>query len=354
MSKYYFLKVKEVVRETSDTVSIHFWHPLNELIRYKTGQFLTVLLPLAPDQQKIRRSYSFSSSPFTDVSPAITVKQVPEGLASGFLVTQVKPGDILEVMEPAGTFVIEPDESQKRRIFLIGAGSGITPLISIAKSILIVEPDSSVVLIYGNRRLQDIIFRDKLNALQQKYPERLHLVHSLTQPPPGWTGATGRLTKNHLIQLLEQFPLQEEDSRFFLCGPEEMMADAKRALSVLGVANRQILQESFATRHTTEERAAEHTGGPRTARIVTIRYEGEEFQLAIPPHQSILETALENDIDLPYSCQAGMCTACLGRVLSGKVFMDEYDGLSEAELQEGFILTCVAHPDSDDVIIEVD
>lgn len=357
MSKYYHLKVKEVVQETADTVTIHFWHPWNEMVRYKPGQYLTVLWPAA-DGSKLRRSYSLSSSPYTDISPAITVKEIAGGAVSGDLVSGVKEGDVIEVMQAAGTFFLEPDAEQERTVFLLGTGSGISPLISIAKSILIVEPDSKVVLIYGNRRKETIIFRAAILSMQEKYQDRFRVIHSLTQPGPGWEGHTGRLTREKLTEILLPYAASARlpTSRFFICGQEEFMEEAALALEMMGVNKEAISRESFyINRDILENELPEQ---PETDisrdRTILLRYEGEEHNLEVGAHQTVLEAALENDIDLPYSCQAGMCTACLGRIVQGKVTLDEYDSLTEAELKEGFILTCVAHPTTDDVIIEVE
>ena len=358
MSKYYFLKVKEVQAETPEAVTIHFWHPLNEVVKYKPGQFLTLLL--AQNDTKIRRSYSMSSSPYTDVSLAITVKRIEGGVASTYLTTQVKEGDVLEVMEPMGTFTPPLDAEQARTVVLIGAGSGITPLMSIAKSVLMVEPESRVVLLYGNRTEESIIFKDQLAALQAKYKERFTLIHTLTQPSPDWTGEVGRLNKTHLLKLMESLPaLDKATTDYYLCGPDGLMEEAKRALDILAIPTERVHKESFgsATSNNSDNdvlAAASDTDDSLQVRTVTIFYEGSEYKLAVAPHQTVLEAALEHDIDLPYSCQAGMCTACLGRCVSGKVQLDEEDALSKAELEAGFILTCVAHPLTDDVVLEVE
>ena len=357
MSKYYHLKVKEVVRETADTVSIHFWHPWNEVVQYKPGQYFTILWPAAGDA-KLRRSYSLSSSPYTDISPAITVKEITGGAVSGHLASDVREGDILEIMQATGTFFLEPDADLERTIFLFGTGSGISPLISIAKSVLVVEPESSVVLVYGNRRKETIIFFETILRMQEKYKERFQVIHSLTQPPPGWEGHTGRLTKDKLENILQPYAelVRLPESRFFICGQEEFMDEAMLALETLGANKEAVSRESFYINRDIVE--SEPPAQPETdmlqERTILLRYEGEEHKLRIGAHQTVLEAALESDIDLPYSCQAGMCTACLGRTLQGKVVLDEYDSLTEAELKEGFILTCVAHPVTDDVIIEVE
>jgi len=357
MSKYYHLKVKEVVRETADTVSIHFWHPWNEVVQYKPGQYFTVLWPMK-DGTKLRRSYSLSSSPYTDIAPAITIKEIAGGAVSGPLASDVKEGDTIEIMQAVGTFFLEPDPDQKRTIFLLGTGSGITPLISIAKSVLIVEPESRVVLIYGNRKKQNIIFAETILSLQEKYNDRFKVVHSLTQPAQDWEEQVGRLTKDKLNEILQPYAEQIRlpTSRFFVCGQDKFMDEAILTLEELGVNGEFISKESFYTNRdfTENEESVPIETDRLQDRTILLRYEGEEYNLRVGAHQTILEAALENDIDLPYSCQAGMCTACLGRALNGKVILDEYDSLTEAEVKEGFILTCVSHPLSDDVVVEVE
>ena len=355
MSKYYFLKVKEIEKETQEASTIHFWHPLNEVVAYRPGQFLTILLPV--DDKKIRRSYSMSSSPYTDVSLAITIKRVPGGYASNLLLDSIKVGDTLEVMEPMGAFFPKQSDDQTRQVVFVGAGSGITPLFSILKSVLMVEPESEVFLIYGSRNEDSIIFKNKLEALQAKYGERFKVVHTLSQPSENWEGEKGRLNKSHLLKIVEKLPtLNKAEAEFFLCGPDDMMEEAHRALSILAIPDNKIRKESFLTATAAQpgEVTLEEEDDTLKTREITLFYEGAEYKLPVKPHETVLEAALNMDIDLPYSCQAGMCTACLGRCTSGKVHLDEEDALSEAELNEGFILTCVSHPMSDDVIIEVE
>ncbi|QRR02927.1 ferredoxin--NADP reductase [Dyadobacter sandarakinus] len=353
MSKHYFLKVKEVEKETDEAVTIHFWHPINEVVAYRPGQFLTLLLP--DGDKKVRRSYSMSSSPYTDVSPAITIKRVPGGYASNWLADYVKPGDVLETLEPAGNFFPKQADDQTRQVVFIGAGSGITPLFSILKSVLIVEPESEVFLLYGSRNEELIIFREKLQALQMKYANRLHIVHTLSQPVESWEGQRGRLNKTHILKIMESLPaLNPQNAEYYLCGPEDLTHEAKSALEILSVPEAHIRKESFATASSAEPGAVTTEDDAVKTREITLFYEGTEYKLPVKPHETVLEAALNMDIDLPYSCQAGMCTACLGRCVSGKVHLDEEDALSKAEREEGFILTCVSHPMTDDVIIEVE
>jgi ring-1,2-phenylacetyl-CoA epoxidase subunit PaaE len=351
--KYYHLKVKEVIRETSDTITITFWHPLSETIKYQPGQFLT-LMPTINDQ-KVRRSYSMSSSPITDASPAVTVKRVAGGLVSNWLIDNVKEGDFIEVAEPMGKFVVEIDANNARQIVLIGAGSGITPLMSIAKSVLQGEPQSQVVLLYGNRNEESIIFRNQLELLQAKYAGRLTIKHALSQATDDTIGTIGRLNKTQIIKFLEAIKdLKTASAQYFLCGPDGLMDEAKQALSVLGVASTQVHHESFVTTTTAGQVSEKEDDGSLRTQEVTVIYEGSEYKFVVEPHQTILEAALDLDIDLPYSCQAGMCTACLGKCTSGKIQLDEEDGLTDKELKAGFILTCVAHPLSSGVVIEID
>jgi ring-1,2-phenylacetyl-CoA epoxidase subunit PaaE len=352
--KHFHLKVKEVIQETPEAVTITFWHPLSEMIKYHAGQFLTVLLTI--NGEKVRRSYSMSSSPHTDTAPAVTVKRVPNGLVSNWLIDNVKVDDFLEVLEPMGHFMVQPDARNARTVVLIGAGSGITPLMAIAKSILKIEAESRVVLLYGNRDEENIIFKAQLDALEQQHGERLVVKHSLSQPKGAWLGATGRLNQTQILRFIEGIAgFKATQAEYFLCGPEGLMDEAKGALKVLQVPDEQVHKESFATATTHHPvQAADEDDGSLKTQEVTVLYEGTEYKFAVEPHQTILEAALELDIDLPYSCQAGMCTACMGKCTSGKIHLDEEDGLTKAELAAGYILTCVAHPLTKGVILEIE
>jgi ring-1,2-phenylacetyl-CoA epoxidase subunit PaaE len=352
--KYFHLKVKEVIRETADAITISFWHPLNEMIKYEPGQFLTLILTI--NGHKVRRSYSMSSSPQTDASPAITVKRVPGGLVSNWLNDYTKEGDFIEVAEPMGSFKTTADTRNSRSVVLIGAGSGITPLMAIAKSILKVENESRVVVLYGNRDENSVIFEKQLAAMCGQYGTRLQVEHSLSQPAISWAGHRGRLNKTQIIRLLENIKdIAATSAEYFVCGPTGMMDEAQRALDILGVSTSQIHKESFVTTASVGDVATkEEADGSLKTREITVIYEGSEYKFDVAPHQNILEAALDLDIDLPYSCQAGMCTACMGKCTSGSIKLDEEDGLTAAELKAGFILTCVAHPLSDGVIIEIE
>jgi ring-1,2-phenylacetyl-CoA epoxidase subunit PaaE len=352
--KTYFLQVKEVAHETSDSVTIYFWHPLSEQIKYKAGQFVTVIVPAGEAGKKVRRSYSMSTSPHSDTSIGITVKRVSGGLVSNYLNDNVKVGDFLEVVEPMGNFYAEPDADKARHIVLFAAGSGVTPLMAIAKSILKMESGSRITLIYGNRSEESIIFKQKIDELQNQYGNRFNVQHLLTRPSDFWVGHKGRISQGMAIRLMKEADTDFAKDEFYLCGPIGMMEDVIAGLGIYNVSKERIHKENFHTAIAdSDDDSADEEDSLKT-QTVKVKYEGEEYEFEVKPHQTILEAALDLDIDLPYSCQAGMCTACMGKCTEGKVKMDEEDGLTEKEIKQGYMLTCVAHPLTKDVVIEID
>jgi ring-1,2-phenylacetyl-CoA epoxidase subunit PaaE len=257
-------------------------------------------------------------------------------------------------MEPMGHFSPELNASNARHVVLFGAGSGITPLLSIAKSVLTIEPNSKVTLIYGNRIQEGIIFKKLLDNMEIKYAGRLEVQHILSQPNELWVGQTGRIGQGKAIHCVRELRINVANTDFFICGPEGMMEEVQKALKLLGAPSERVHQEHFFVSHEESPMPIEEEDGSLKAQLVTVHYEGSEYQVEVKPHQTILEAFLDHDIDLPYSCQAGMCTACMGKCVQGKVKMDEEDGLTDKEIQQGYVLTCVAHPMSKDVVIEVE
>lgn len=347
--KTYFLQVQKVVRETEDAVSIHFWHPLSEQIKYTSGQFLTLIVPDG-NGKRVRRSYSISSSPFNDSAVAITAKRVAGGIVSNYLNDFVKAGDFLEVIEPMGRFTYEPGLEKDGNIVLIGAGSGITPLFSILKTVL-KSSDASVLLIYGNRTDTDIIFKKELYELESKYQGRFKILYILSRPPQNWVGHVGRINQSNAIWFMKENQVDFAKDLFYMCGPNDMMDELGKVYRLFDVPEHHIFYERFNA--PMEDMDLDEVES-LVKREITIVYNGETISLVVEPHQTVLEAALEQDIDLPYSCQAGMCTACLGKCVQGSVKMNEDEGLTDKEKAEGYILTCVSHPISENVIIEVD
>ena len=346
---YFNLTIKEVVKETADAVSIVFEQPENKL-EYRSGQFLTLIENI--EGKEARRSYSLSSSPYTDDDLAVTIKRVPGGLLSNYLNDNAKAGSTMRVMEAMGNFTTEYKASNKRHIIMFAGGSGITPIMSIAKSTMVKEPESIVSLIYCNRDIDSIIFKEQLAQMEREDEGRMHVIHVLDNAPLEWQGASGLLNHEMLTKLLERIPdWGNEKTTYLMCGPEGMMQNIDTLLAQQSIPANRIFKESFVV-GTINKKESESSDKLQT-RDVTIVYDGEEHQITVKPKSFILETALDAGIDLPFSCQSGLCTACRGKCVSGEVRMDEEEGLSEAEKEQGYVLICVGHPLTDDVRIEI-
>lgn len=347
---YYDLRVKEVVRETEDAISIVFEIP-GERINYKAGQYVTLIMQI--DGQEVRRSYSLSSSPETDENLVVTVKKVEGGNVSRYLNHELKPGDKIRVMQPLGKFTTEFDESHERTLLLFAGGSGITPLISILKTLLASEPKSNAILIYQNRNLQSIIFKNLIDSLAAKYPDAFTVIHVLSKPEKSWQGKSGRITANMVKNIVNETGFSLHNADVFFCGPAGMMDTAELVMKELGVEKSRCYKESFvATPSKKEDTGSKEESQNETSRVI-ISVDGEENTVMVKRDEFILETALDNDIDVPFSCQSGLCTTCRGKLISGKVRMEDPDGLSDDEIAQGYILTCVSHPDSNEIRIEI-
>ena len=353
--RYHELVVKDIVKETPDTISIVFEHPATGPIQYKSGQFLTLIAPV--NGKEVRRSYSLCTSPFVDRDLAVTVKRVEGGLLSNWLADNLRKGARMKVMEPMGQFTTEYSADRKRHLIMFAGGSGITPMMSIIKSILTKEPNSIVSLIYCNRDIDSVIFKETLDEMQTRDEGRLHVIHVLDNAPMNWQGYSGLLNHEMLTKLFERIPdWGIENTTYLMCGPEGMMKNVDSLLEMRHIPKDKVFKESFVQGIIDKDQKKEEivTGKEELKeREVTIRYDGQEYKVMVPPDKGILESALDQGIDLPYSCQSGLCTACRGKALSGKVKLDEEEGLSQSERAEGYVLTCVGHPLTDDVVIEI-
>ncbi|MDH3709047.1 MAG: ferredoxin--NADP reductase [Cyclobacteriaceae bacterium] len=346
---YYNLQVKDIVQETADAITIVFHQPVPAM-EYRSGQFLTLIADI--NGKEVRRSYSFCTAPGIDEDLAVTVKRVKDGLMSNFLPDHIKVNDQLRVMEPMGHFTTELNAENKRHVIMFAGGSGITPFMSHIKSLLIKEPQSIISLIYANRNIGSIIFKDELERIQTENQGRFHVIHILDEAPLNWQGPSGLLNPEMLKEILERIPdWGPENTRYLMCGPEGMMRNINTCLTDYGVSSGDIYKESFVAPTIDKEEAP--VDDTIKALEVSVIYDGEEHSFTVEPGTTILETALDLDIDLPYSCQSGLCTACRGKLLSGQVKLDEEEGLSDSEREEGYILTCVGHPITDNVKIEI-
>ncbi|GAB4410316.1 MAG: phenylacetate-CoA oxygenase/reductase subunit PaaK [Bacteroidia bacterium] len=368
--RYYPARIEEIRDETPDAFSLVLHNPDPVVFRYQAGQYLTLKVQTAGDT--LRRAFSLSSSPATDRYLRITIKRLPGGRVSNYLRDHLRPGDSIEVLPPMGNFTFSPLPERSRCYVLIGAGSGITPLFSILKTILSNEPLSRVRLWYGNRDQDSIIFAEELTRLGRTYGDRLHVHHTLSQPQPGWKGYTGRLDTQRIYDLLSELFMEDELRKtYYVCGPEGLMDAAERAFDKHAVHPGDVLRERYAAPAPTEaevERAyqernatqadeeSELSDGTQTYvlqhRQVEVVLYGQSHRIDVAPNQYVLDAALDAGLDPPFACQSGICTTCRGLLRKGTVAMDETEGLSAAELQAGYILTCQSHPLDDDVAIE--
>ncbi len=358
--QFYPLVIKQITPETADAVTLDFDIPadLAELFRYKPGQYVTLRLPGA--EPEVRRSYSMSSSP-AENRLAVTVKKVPGGKASTYLHDQLKSGDSLEVAPPEGRFYPKLSPEQRRTYYLFGSGSGITPLMSIAKSVLEQEPMSAVFLLYGSRDEENIIFKDALEKLSTRYEGQLFIEHVLSKPKKetvgaglfglfkktatNWNGRTGRINAKTVADFMDEHPPHgpETDSRYFICGPGDMPDTVKAALLIRGAASDQVFVEHFVSATHVPGDIAAGKGGKRVA--VTLK--GDRFHIQVPEGATILDVLVKEKYDPPYSCTAGACSTCMAKVVSGSVKMEACYALDDAEVQAGFCLTCQAKPETE-------
>lgn len=354
VNPYLPLKVREVVRETEDTVTLYFEQP-EPFLDYKPGQFLTLVMDF--DGKEQRRSYSLCTSPFVDPFPGISVKRVPGGLFSNFLNEKIFPGKTINILKPLGHFTTEFHSKNRRHFFLIAGGSGITPIMGILKSVLVNEPNSIITLIYNSRNEEQIIFKNQLDLLEKANSDRLKVIHNLSQPSENWTGLKGRLSPALLKGLFAKAEYEERyEEVYFVCGPDGIMKMTREVLEELGVDQDRIHQESFysAAAHQAHEDALAGINKGILSRDVKIVLEGQEHLVTVSPGKTVLESGLAAGLNMPYSCQSGLCTACRGKVLSGQVKMDEDAGLSAKELAAGYVLCCVSRPLTDDIKITIE
>lgn len=347
--RYQILTIRAVIDVAKDAVNVVFEKPEADF-QYKPGQFLTIIKEI--NGKKIRRAYSLCTTPFEDEYPAVTVKRVPGGMMSNHINDEFKAGDQVEVMNPMGMFITEFDAEAERQVVFLGGGSGITPLYSLLRSILIKEPKSKVALVYGNRSEEYIVFKKELADLKEKYGQRFELVHILEEDAHGLAKVTGRPSVGIMSDVVKAFNVTSE-TEFFICGPEPMMDIAFDGLKVLNIVDDKIRKESFDAGKTSPSVVVEEAPSGAGTSDVTVLLYGEEYVFKAKKSESILDAGLNQSIDMPYSCQSGLCTACRAKCIEGKVSLDDAHGVSQAEIDEGYVLLCVGKPLTDKVKVEV-
>ena len=345
MSKFHSLIVSSLKSLTNDSVAISFDTLDNELFRFIPGQYITINHQINGEQ--VRRAYSICSMKNEGIT--IGVKKVEQGRMSTFLTTNLKVGDKLEVMPPSGNFTIK---AEPNHIIGICAGSGVTPILSMLKTELAKENPTKFTLIYGNKTQDSTMFKDELKILQANYPEQLkiHWVYSREQV----AGTIhGRIDKNTLQQLINIFPSLKSAEDYFICGPGEFIDNANDLLLLNKINQNKINIEHFTS--VIKEDINYDNNSDEIIANVMVTVDGEDFEFTLSSKEkTILDAAMEQGADVPFSCKGAVCCTCKAKVMEGKVIMDQNFALSDEEVAEGYVLGCQSHPASENVVIDFD
>lgn len=336
-------RVVSIHRETPDAVSVVLEDLAGARFEYLPGQFFT--LCAAVDGAHLRRAYSASRPPSPDGTLRITVKRVADGVVSTWVTTRLAEGDVVELLGPSGSFVVA-DPAAAQHLVLIGGGSGVTPLYAIAASVLAAPGDARVTMLYGNRAEPDVIFAGELSALASRHGDRFMLLLALQSPHEGFEGLAGVLDEAAVTSALDRIEERELPRVYYLCGPTPMREAARRALVALSVDPARIHEEVYASPHRALDSDARDA-------LITLRIKGRARELKVQAGETILDAALREGIDMPYSCAMGGCGACRCERLSGEVVMESPNCLTDEERAAGSVLTCVGRPEGPGVVLEV-
>ncbi len=344
------LTVEKIIKETDDAVSVVFKNPgFFKRIKYKPGQFLTLKLPI---KNKIEnRAYSLSSSPWIDKFLRITVKKVENGLVSNFICNELKEGQKIEIEKPMGNFFVSPSQRNEKQYVMLAGGSGITPIYSIIQSVLKKETKSKITLIYANRSEASIIFKKEINALAEDFPEKIkvhHLVDVKSSSDEALNYHNKRFDESLLDSIMEIDELTYDRSDFLLCGPEGFMDAVLAVLNNKNVAPERIKKEAFSV---DLSKLIVTSGVTDVTSTVKVNGVGGNDTIQVGKGKTILQAALDQDVAIPYSCRSGMCSSCKAICKSGTVSMIDGHLLPQSEVDQGFILTCVAFPQTEEVEI---
>jgi ring-1,2-phenylacetyl-CoA epoxidase subunit PaaE len=356
LAAFHRLEVAQVRPETPAAVSLVFAVPagLSAAYRFEPGQHLTLRTQL--HGVETRRSYSVCAG-LDDGELRIAVKRVEDGVFSRWLSDTVKAGDRIDVMTPQGRFGLRPDPLAARTYLAIAAGSGITPVISIVRSVLARERRSRVVLLYGNRTTQSIIFKEALEDLKDRFLDRFSLLHVLSRERQELALLNGRIDADKIATVLRRLVPADRIDQAFLCGPAGLIEQSRASLLRGGVSAARIHVEHFTIdglprsfRHPSRTK----TEGDEPGATVRVRLNGVEHGVALLAGESILEAGLRHGLDMPFSCRAGMCCTCRAMLTQGKVEMDQNYSLEPWELQAGYVLTCQARPVTPNLVVDYD
>ena len=349
MAHFHTLSIKHILRQTDKCVTISFSVPeqLKQNFSFIAGQYIT--LKTVINGEEVRRDYSLCSSP-KNGELTVAVKEVEHGTFSKYANNTLKEGDAIDVAEPQGRFTFTPDSSKTRTVAAFAAGSGITPVLSIAKTVLEEEPNSTFILVYGNKTSKDTIFFNELLKLHHNYKDRFYIkfVFSQAQEPDALFGRIEKSTVNLIVK--NKYKHTTIDA-FYLCGPEAMIHTVKDVLTQNNISKDRVFFELFKVAKT--EQAIENSVNKGETEIKVI-VDDEEETFVMSQSQTILEAALDKDIDAPYSCQGGICSSCIARITEGEATMRQNNILTDNEVAEGLVLTCQAHPTSSKIVVDYD
>jgi ring-1,2-phenylacetyl-CoA epoxidase subunit PaaE len=360
--KFHDLPVSNITPEAAGAVAITFQVPedLRSGFNFKAGQFLTLRATI--DGNDVRRSYSISSSQNSYVQNGtleVGIRPVQGGVFSNWAATQLKVGDVLRVMPADGRFIVQ----RPRAIHRVGfaAGSGITPILSILASTLEEQTESKFTLVYGNRRMDSVMFNEALQDLKDRYPNRLTLIHVLSRQAQEVPLLEGRIDEAKVKEIVRSLLPAASMDEVFICGPEAMIEATEKALLEVGVPERNIRTERF-TSPTLEALPADarkqvvlgHAPESKGDVALTIVLDGKKHQMQMSATDKILDVALAAGLDLPYSCKGGVCCTCRAKVMHGSVEMEKNFTLEKWEAEQGFVLSCQAKPTSKEVVMSFD
>ena len=344
MAKFHPLKIKELKRETKDAVSITFAIPKNLKTDFNfiAGQYITLKTKL--NDKEIRRGYSICSSP-KDLDITIAIKKVKGGNFSVYATTKLTNDVVFDVSKPEGNFTLKTDNTNHKNYLAFAAGSGITPIMAMIKDVLITEPNSTFTLIFGNKTQEETLFFEELESLKKRYSQlKIQYLFSKEQPKDS---LFGRIDASIVNYILKKYALKFDE--VYLCGPEPMILTIKKPLLTKNFDKKNIHFELFTKKHTKEENM-KLDGETK----ITVLLDDEKTTFTMKQSDKILNAALDKDLDAPYSCQGGICSSCMAKVVEGKAVMDTNNILSDEEVAEGYILTCEAHPVTKKIIVDYD
>lgn len=355
--QFHSLKICDIRRETATCVSVSFEIPteLQSEFSYNAGQYITIKKQI--NGEELRRSYSLCSSPL-EHDFRVAIKQVHGGRFSTYANNEMRVGDMLEVMTPMGNFTSSLDATASHNYMAFAAGSGITPVISLMKSILQTETSSTFTLVFGNQNFYSIIFREEIEALKNRYIGRLQVFHILSRERMESDINYGRIDGPKCEQLFSKLIDYRNIDQFFMCGPEEMILSVKNFLEAKGVESSKIHFELFTSDSSGKAKQVyqeSRIADQGKVSMVTIKIDDRSIDFPLQfGGDTILDAALKQGADLPFACKGGVCCTCRAKVMEGTVAMEVNYALEKDEVDNGFILSCQAHPTSDRVVIDFD